>query len=52
MFVAGYWVLCLLAPFAATRSALAMTAVVLAMPTMIRMWTEVDEPGETAVVGE
>jgi hypothetical protein len=54
---------CLLGPFEATRSALAVTAVVvtwlaalvLAAPTMIRMWTqpdEPDEPCEIAAVGE
>jgi hypothetical protein len=60
VFVAGYWAVCLLGPFGATRSALAVTAVVvtwlaalvLAAPTMIRMWTQPDEPGETAAVGE
>jgi hypothetical protein len=60
VFVAGYWVVCLLGPFGATRSALAVTAVVvtwmaalvLAAPTMIRMWTQADEPGETAAVAE
>jgi len=60
VFVAGYWAVCLFGPFAATRSALAVTAVVvtwlsalvLAAPTMIRMWTQPDEPEETAVVAE
>jgi hypothetical protein len=60
VFVAGYWGVCLLGPFQATRSALAVTAVVvtwmaalvLATPTMIRMWTQPDEPEETAAVGE
>jgi hypothetical protein len=60
VFVAGYWAVCLLGPFKVTRSALAVTAVVvtwlaalvLAAPTMIRMWTQPDEPGETAAVGE
>ncbi len=60
VFVAGYWAVCLIGPFAAARSALAVTAVVvtwlaalvLAAPTMIRMWTQPDEPGETAAVGE
>jgi hypothetical protein len=58
VFVAGYWAVCLFGPFEATRSALAVTAVVvtwlaalvLAAPTMIRMWTQPDEPGETAAV--
>ncbi len=60
VFVTGYWAVCLFGPFAATRSALAVTAVVvtwlaalvLAAPTMIRMWTQPDEPEETAAVGE
>jgi hypothetical protein len=60
VFVTGYWAVCLFGPFQATRSALAVTAVVvtwlaalvLAAPTMIRMWTQPDEPGETAAVGE
>ncbi|MGB6386157.1 MAG: hypothetical protein WBD25_08060 [Terriglobales bacterium] len=60
VFVTGYWAVCLLGPFEATRSALAVTAVVvtwlvalvLAAPTMIRMWTQPDEPGETAAVAE
>ena len=50
----------LLGPFEATRGALAVTAVVvtwlaalvLAAPTMIRMWTQPDDPGETAAVAE
>jgi hypothetical protein len=58
VFVAGYWAVCLLGPFEATRSALAVTAVVvtwlaalvLSAPTMIRMWTQPDEPDETAEV--
>ena len=60
VFVAGYWGVCLFGPFEATRSALAVTAVVvtwlaavvLAAPTMIRMWTQPDEPGETAAIAE
>jgi hypothetical protein len=60
VFVAGYWAVCLFGPFEATRSALAVTAVVvtwlaalvLAAPTMIRMWTQPDEPEETAAVAE
>jgi hypothetical protein len=60
VFVAGYWGACLFGPFAATRGALAATAVVvtwlsalvLAAPTMIRMWTQPDEPGQTAAVAE
>jgi hypothetical protein len=60
VFVTGYWAVCLFGPFEATRSALAVTAVVvtwlaalvLAAPTMIRMWTQPDEPEETAAVGE
>jgi hypothetical protein len=60
VFVAAYWAVCLFGPFAATRGALAVTAVVvtwlaalvLAAPTMIRMWTQPDEPEETAAVGD
>jgi hypothetical protein len=60
VFVTGYWGVCLFGPFAATRSALAVTAVVvtwlsalvLAAPTLIRMWTQPDEPGQTAAVAE
>jgi hypothetical protein len=60
VFVTGYWGVCLFGPFEATRSALAVTAVVvtwlsavvLAAPTMIRMWTQPDEPGETAAAAE
>jgi hypothetical protein len=60
VFVTGYWAACLFGPFAATRSALAVTAVVvtwlaalvLAAPTMIRMWTQPDDPEETAAVAE
>jgi hypothetical protein len=59
LFVTGYWAVCLLGPFQATRNALAVTAVVvtwmvalvLAAPTMIRMWTQPDEPTEIAAVG-
>jgi hypothetical protein len=60
VFLAGSWGMCLLGPFGATRSALALTAVVvtwlvalvLAAPTMIRMWTQPDEPEESAQVAE
>jgi hypothetical protein len=60
VFVAGYWAVCLFGPFEATRRALAVTAVVvtwlsalvLAAPTMIRMWTQPDEPGETTAVAK
>jgi hypothetical protein len=60
VFVAGYWGVCLFGPFEATRSALAVTAVVvtwlvalvLAAPTMIRMWTQPDDPEETAAVAK
>jgi hypothetical protein len=56
--VAGYWAVCLLGPFAAVREVLAVTAVVftwlafavLALPTMVRMWTQPDEVGEPRVV--
>jgi hypothetical protein len=60
VFVTAYWAACLFGPFEVTRSALAVTAVVvtwlaalvLAAPTMIRMWTQPDEPEETAAVRE
>jgi hypothetical protein len=60
IFVTGYWAVCLFGPFEATRNALAVTAVVvtwlaalvLAAPTMIRMWTQPDEPGEITAVRE
>ena len=60
VFVAAYWAVCLFGPFEATRTALAVTAVVvtwlaalvLAAPTMIRMWTQPDEPEEIAAVRE
>jgi hypothetical protein len=60
VFVAGYWAVCLFGPFEASRTPLAVTAVVvtwlsalvLAAPTMIRMWTQPDEPGQTAAVAE
>jgi hypothetical protein len=53
-----YWAVCLLGPFAAHREMLAMTAVafswlavaVLALPTMVRLWTQPDEVGEPRVV--
>jgi hypothetical protein len=56
VFVAGYWAVCLFGPVEPARSALAVTAVVvtwlaalvLAAPTMIRMWTQPDDPEETA----
>jgi hypothetical protein len=55
--VAGYWAVCLLGPFAAEREVLGMTAVaftwvsavVLAMPTLVRMWTQPDEVGEPRI---
>jgi hypothetical protein len=59
VFLTGYWAVCLLGPFETTRTALAVTAVVtwlvalvLAAPTMIRMWTQPDEMEETAAVAE
>jgi len=60
VFVGGYWAVCLFGPFAATRAALAVTAVVvtwmaalvLAAPAMIRSWIQQDEPEETAGAGE
>ncbi|MGB2622877.1 MAG: hypothetical protein WA857_16235 [Candidatus Acidiferrum sp.] len=60
LFLTGYWAVCLFGPFGVTRTALAVTAVVvtwlvalvLAAPTMIRMWTQPDELEETAAVAE
>jgi hypothetical protein len=60
VFLMGYWAVCLLGPFGATRTALSVTAVVvtwlvalvLAAPTLIRMWTQPDEMEETAPVAE
>jgi hypothetical protein len=60
VFVAGYWAVCLFGPFGATRSALAVTAVVvtwlaalvLAAPAMVRTWTQPDEPGDIAAAGD
>jgi hypothetical protein len=60
VFLMGYWAVCLLGPFGATRTAVAVTAVVvtwlvalvLAAPTVIRMWTQPDEMEETAPVAE
>ena len=56
--VAGYWAVCLLGPFDAAREILVMTAIavtwiavaVLVLPTMIRMWTQPGEVGETRIV--
>jgi hypothetical protein len=53
-----YWAICLLGPFASARETLVMTAVaytwfavaILVLPTMIRMWTQPNEAGETSVV--
>jgi len=55
--VAGYWAVCLLGPFEAVREPLAVTAIVvtwiavavLVLPTMIRMWTQPNEAGETRI---
>jgi hypothetical protein len=58
--VAVYWAICLLGPFAAIRTALAITAIaftwlalmVLVLPTMIRLWTEPDEVGEAYLISK
>jgi hypothetical protein len=58
--VAVYWVICLLGPFAQVRATLAITAIavtwiavaVLVLPTLIRMWTQPNEAGETRIVKE
>jgi hypothetical protein len=55
--VAGYWAVCLLGPFEAIRETLALTAIaftwlvvmVLLLPTILRMWTQLDEVGEPKV---
>ena len=56
--IAAYWAFCLLAPFAKQRITLLITAVVftwiavaiIALPTLIRSWTEPDDPGEPRLV--
>ena len=56
--VAGYWAACLLGPFAKVRETLVDTAIavtwiavaVLVLPTMVRMWTQPNEVGETRIV--
>ncbi len=53
--VAAYWGICLFAPIGTARPALVLTAVgltwlaalVLVLPTMVRMWTQPNEAGET-----
>jgi len=60
VFLTGYWAACLFGPFEANRTALAVTAVVvtwlialvLAAPTMIRIWIQPDEREETAEIAE
>lgn len=57
--ITGYWAVCLLGPFESFRAALAITAIaftwlgvaVLVLPTMVRMWTQPNEVGETRIVG-
>ena len=57
--ITGYWAVCLLGPFESIRGALAITAIaftwlgvaVLVLPTMVRMWTQPNEVGETRIVG-
>lgn len=54
----AYWAFCLMGPFEAVRGTLVITAVaytwlavaVLVLPTMIRMWTQPNEAGETFIV--
>ncbi len=56
--VAAYWAICLLGPFAAIREPLSITAVaftwiavaILALPTMVRMWTQPNQVGELRIV--
>ena len=55
--IAAYWGICLFGPFGAARPALIFTAVgitwlavlVLVLPTMVRMWTQPNEAGETQI---
>jgi hypothetical protein len=55
---AGYWAFCLLGSFGRERATLVITAIsfswfaagVLALPTVIRMWTQPDDVGEPRVV--
>lgn len=55
--VAVYWGICLFAPFGTARPAMVITAVgttwlavlVLVLPTMVRMWTQPNEAGETRI---
>jgi hypothetical protein len=55
---AAYWAICLLGPFESVRGTLVITAIaytwlavaILVMPTMIRMWTQPNEAGETRIV--
>lgn len=54
-----HWAICLLGPFESVRGTLVVTAVaytwlavaILVLPTMIRMWTQPNEAGETRIVG-
>lgn len=55
---AAYWAVCLLGPFDSIRGTLVVTAIaytwlavaILVLPTMIRMWTQPNEAGETRIV--
>lgn len=57
--VIGYWAVCLMGPFETIREPLAVTAIaftwlavaVLVLPTMVRMWTQPNEVGETRIIG-
>jgi hypothetical protein len=57
--VIGYWAACLIGPFETIREPLAVTAIaftwlavaVLVLPTMVRMWTQPNEVGETRIIG-
>jgi hypothetical protein len=58
LIVAAYWAVCLLGPFEQVRATLSITAIavtwiaaaVLVLPTLIRMWTQPNEVGETRIV--
>jgi hypothetical protein len=53
-----YWAICLLGPFESVRGTLVITAIaytwltiaIFVFPTMIRMWTQPNEAGETRIV--
>lgn len=54
----AYWAVCLFGPFESVRGTLVITAIaytwlavgILVLPTMVRMWTQPNEAGETRIV--